>query len=271
MTTRKTYPSDLTEAQWQLIQPLLPCERAEGAEGRPREYPWREIVNAILYLARTGCQWRYLPHDLPPYWLVSHYYHEWRKNGVLERVHDVLRTKVRQKAGKQPEPSVVIVDSQSVPTTDRGGPHEPEPTIGYDAAKQVKGRKRHLIVDTLGLIWVLLVTAASLQDPAGAKRAFAYLEPHAQRLQTIYADARYGGTLPSLVQDLYGWKLEVVHKAKDQKGFVVLPKRWIVERTFAWFGKYRRLSKDYEFEPDSSAAMIHWAMIDRMSKVLTAT
>src|SRR5262249_14657131 len=144
-------------------------------------------------------------------------------------------------------------------------------TIGYDAGKQIKGRKRHLIVDTLGLIWVALVTAASVQDPAGAKQALAQMEPHSERLHKIYADGRYGGSLPNLVKNLFDWELEVVKKADDQPGFVVLPKRWIVERTFAWLGKYRRLSKDYEYEPASSEAMIRWAMIQRMSRVLTDT
>jgi putative transposase len=271
MNTRKPYPSDLTDAQWQILEPLFPAERPAQMRGRPRQYSWREIVNGLLYLLRTGCAWRYLPHDLPPYSLVSNYYHQWRKDGLLDRIEAVLRTKVRQQAGKELTPSAVIIDSQSVKTTDKGGPEASEETIGYDAAKQVKGRKRHLIVDMLGLIWVVLVTAASVQDPAGAGRAFARLEPHAQRLQTVYGDARYGGTLPNLIDNLTGWQVNVVEKPKDQKGFVLLPKRWVVERTFAWLGKYRRLSKDYEFEPESSEAMIQWAMVHRMVRLLRPT
>ena len=150
----QSLPTNLTDAQWQLISGFFQPRRP-GLAGRPREYSYREIVNAILYLIRTGCQWRHLPHDFPPYTQVSDYYHHWRKNGLLESLQDTLRTQVRQQAGKADEPSVVMIDSQSVKTTEKGGRSEPEKTIGYDAGKQVKGRKRHLAVDTLGLLWAL--------------------------------------------------------------------------------------------------------------------
>ena len=256
---RKRYPSDLTDLQWDNIEHLFP--QGDGTTGRPRTYSVREIVNAVLYLARSGCSWRMLPHDFPPWKTVSYYFYTWRDSGVWERVHAALRADIRAAAGKEPTPSAGIIDSQSVKTTEAGGPK------GYDGGKKIAGRKRHLFVDTLGLIWGLAVLPDAPTDWDGAIEVFQRIGGLLPRLAKVWADSAYWvGTLLSWIKEHGGWVLEVSGKRPGQTSFEVRKWRWLVERTFGWFHRYRRLSKDYEHNPKSSETWIYIAMIHRMSR-----
>jgi putative transposase len=257
--TRRRYPTDLTDKQWELLQPLIPASKPGG---RPREVDIREVVNALLYLNRTGCQWQFLPHDFPPPGTVYWYFKQWRDDGTWEQIHDALREQVRQAEGREPSPSAGVLDSQSVQTTQVGG------ACGYDAAKNVKGRKRHLLVDTLGLLWGLLVTPADIQDYDGGWMVLESLAGRCVRLEKIWADGRYAGTLVEIAASWYHRVLEIVERAPGAKGFVVQVHRWIVERTLAWLGNCRRLSKDYEELLQSSEGMIRLCMIHLMLRRL---
>jgi putative transposase len=255
MAKRTRYHTDCTDAEWRVIGALIPAAKPGG---RPEQYPKREIVNAIRYLVRTGCPWRLLPHDFPPYRIVYHYFRTWRTDGTWERVHDTLRRRARKAAGRDPEPSAGLLDSQSVKVTDQAGPR------GFDAGKQVKGRKRHLLVDTLGLLLAVVVTAASVQDRDGAKCLLHGVVGRLPRLAHLWADGAYGGDLIAWVARTCGWILEIVQRPANAVGFVLLPRRWVVERTFGWLGHFRRLRKDYEVLPEPSAALIRIAMIGLM-------
>jgi len=254
------YPSDLSDEQWQLIRPLLPVA---SRVGRPREVCRRDVVNAILYVNRTGCQWRQLPHDFPNWQTVYDLFWHWRLHGVWQAVHDTLRERLRRAEGRKPTPSAAIVDSQSVKTSEVGGQR------GYDAGKKINGRKRLIAVDTLGLVLAIVVHRADIQDQDGVKLLLDQVRHGFGRLKVIFADAAYARSgLPEWVQATFGWILQTVLRPVGVRGFVVLPKRWIVERTFAWLSRCRRNTKDYERTTESSAAMIQISMINLMSRRL---
>jgi transposase len=255
MRTHK-YPSDVTDEQWALVEPLIPVYPG----GRPRTTDMRDVVDAIFYLLRTGCQWGYLPKDFPPKSTVWRYFDEWRHNGTLETIHDTLRELVRDKEKPQQPRRTASIDSQSVDTSSGGE------ATGRDNAKNVNGRKRHIIVDSLGLLLAVVVTAADVDDAAAAPQALVQLEDQfLPQLHRVYGDNKYHN------HALYGWvaengfyDLEIVRRPQGVQGWVRLPIRWTVERTFAWLDKCRRLSVDREKSTRSSEAMIRLAMIHLM-------
>ena len=267
MGSSPAYPSDLTDAQWALIEPLVPAHSTRGKGtrgGRPLKYSRRRIVDAILYIDRTGCSWRQLPHDFPPWETIYYYFQRWAAEGTTDRIHDALRDAVRDAAGRDPMASAGAVDSQTVPGASTVG----TATRGYDAGKKVNGRKRHLVVDTLGLLVVVLVTAASVQDRDGGVRVLDRAKMAMPSLVLIWADAAYSRRVQDFAACALGIAVQVVAKLVGQSGFVPLPRRWVVERTHAWITGHRRMSRDYERLPAHSEAMIKWAMIGLMARRL---
>lgn len=270
--TRRAYATDLRDEEWDVLAPLLPPAKPGG---RPRTTDMREVLNAIFYLLRSGGAWRLLPREFPAWQTVYDYFRRWRDSEVWEQIHARLREHVRHQSGRRAQPSAAIIDSQSVKTTDRGGEH------GYDGGKRINGRKRHLLVDTLGLVLKAKVHAADIADREGAHLLLAPLSGVFTRLRHLWADMGYRGQVLGWIRTHLGWRVEVVKKPSrwgrypidveppPMPAFTVLPRRWVVERSFAWLGRYRRLSKDYEYLPASSEALIYAAMSRLMLRRLT--
>lgn len=266
-TSRRAYRSDLSDARWTLIEPILAewraARMAKGLGISAPVHELREIVNAILYVNRTGIGWDYLPHDFPPRSTVYWYFAEWGRDGTTEVIHELLRRRVREAAGRSAEPTAALVDSQSIRTSG----NIPEASQGIDAGKRIKGRKRHIVTDTLGLLLIVMVTAASIQDTTGGRLLMDALAARHPSVAKVWVDSGY---MRSVIDRgaAYGIDVEVVSKLEGQKGFQPLPKRWAVERTFGWLVLHRRLVRDYETLPERSISVIHWAMIDNMSRRL---
>jgi putative transposase len=251
----------MTDAQWKEIKPELP---PPSKDGRPEKYPRRDIVDGILYMTHNGCVWRALPSDFPPCWTVYSYFKKWRDDGTTAKINNSLRRKARIAEGRDPEPSAAIIDSQSVKAASTVGAN----SRGYDAGKKVNGRKRFIVVDTLGMLLAVLVTAASAHDHHGGQRLLADMHVSHRRTRHVFADSGFAGTFVEWARDILNTTVEVVRKKPDQTGFVVLPKRWVVERTLAWIMACRRLCRDYERRTDTSESFIQWAMIKKMSRWL---
>ena len=267
----KLYASDLSDAEWAILEPLIPPAKPGG---RPRSVDMRQILNGIFYMLRSGGAWRRLAHEYPAWSTVYDYFRKWRNAGVWEQLVRTLRERLRVQAGRKATPSAGIIDSQSVKTTERGGPH------GYDGGKKVNGRKRHLLVDTMGLLLKVVVHAANLQDREGVKLLLEPVKGQFERMEKVWVDQAYSGTGKTWIEQQMGWTVEVVERSprrgwimtEDQglvwvtlpKTFEHLPRRWVVERTIAWIGRYRRLSKDYEYLMSSSEAMVYLTMLRLM-------
>ncbi len=254
------YASDLTDREWALIAPFLPAPRPIG---RPRSTDLREVVNAIFYMATTGCQWRMLPKDLPPPSTVQRYFYDWRDSGLWRTINNHLVMDARELEGRAASPTAGVIDSQSAKTSESGG------VCGYDAGKKIKGRKRHIVTDTLGLLVGLVVHAAGIQDRDGAPMVLKAVRARWPWLRHIFADGGYAGPkLNAVLRRLGDWTIEIVRRSDKAKGFEVLPRRWVVERTFAWLGRCRRLAKEWEKSIASAEAWVYVAHIRLLSRRL---
>ena len=245
------YTHDLTDTQWNLIAYCFP---PPAKTGRPRKHSYRELLNGCLYVVRTSCQWRNLPKDLPPWATVYHYFRQWTNTGLLERIHTHLREHIRLLEGRKRQPTAGSIDSQSVKGSETCGER------GYDAGKKINGRKRHIVVDTLGLLLMVLVLPADVQDRDGARQLLSRVFAVYGTLRCLWADAGYAGRLVLWVAGISRCVLQIVRRLAGEPGFKVLPRRWVVERTFGWLGRYRRLSRDYERRAKVAEAMVYLAM-----------
>ena len=264
-TRQRRYPSDMTDAQWAVVRPLLPVPGwMRGRGGQPEAYCHRAILDAIGYLVDNGIKWRAMPADFPPWDRVYAFFRRWRDHGLLTEFHDRLRGRVREREGRNAEPTAGVIDSQSVKADAVVG----SDSRGFDGGKLINGRKRHIVVDTLGLLLGVMVTAADIGDRTAAKVLLQRVAGPRQRLELVWADGGYTGSLVEHCLAALALVLKIVRRSDDRRGFVVLPKRWIVERTNAWLMRTRRLARDYERRTTSAEAMVHWSMILLMTRRL---